>query len=121
MLSLAATLNFNLLQADYGNNFLRRLNLPSGLVTTIAGSLSGTVGVDNAGFVDGQSTAASFNRPIGIAISNGGTFAIVVSNELERWTFKFGKDCVVFVAPGCYDESVIIVANISPRAFVLTG
>lgn len=66
------------LQADNGNNLLRRVNLTNGLVTTIAGNTSGTVGSDNYGRKDGVGTAASFYQPFGIALDVAGTFMVVV-------------------------------------------
>jgi len=47
-------------------------------VTTLAGSLSGTVGSTNYGHVDGQGTAATFYGPRGVAVDRVGLFAVVV-------------------------------------------
>ena len=58
-------------QADGSNNLIRRLNISSGLVTTIAGSLSGAVGFANNGYGDGQGTAAFLSRPSDVAIDAG--------------------------------------------------
>lgn len=52
--------------------------MTSGFVTTVAGSLSGTVGLDNSGTADGFRTAASFFRPMGVAVDTAWTFAIIV-------------------------------------------
>ena len=55
------------------NHLVRRIDLPSGLVTTLAGA-SGASGSAN-----GLGTAASFRNPTGVAIDTNGTVAIVVS------------------------------------------
>jgi len=74
-------------QADFGNHILRRVDLTSGLVTTLAGNVSGTVGSDNKGYADGQGSAASFYSPIGVAVDSAGTFAIVVRSMMGEWGF----------------------------------
>ena len=68
------------LQADRFNHLLRRVNLTSGLVTTLAGSTSGAVGYNNWGHTDGVGTAASFAFPtaVTIAADSVGIFAVVV-------------------------------------------
>jgi len=72
------------LQTEYGNHLLRLVNLSSGLVTTLAGSLSGTVGSDNKGYADGQGTAASFYNPTGVAVDSAATFVVVVRSREMR-------------------------------------
>ena len=47
-------------------------------MTTLAGSLTGSVGGNNYGHADGAGTVASFYWPEGIAMDSAGTFAIVV-------------------------------------------
>ena len=74
-----------MLQADEYNHLLRRVVLSSGLVTTIAGNLSGTVGTNNFGHADGANTAASFYHPHCIAVDGNGTFAIVVRLMNENY------------------------------------
>eukprot|EP01043_Picozoa_sp_COSAG02_P063092 COSAG02_NODE_8859_length_2418_cov_2.494179_1_plen_262_part_10 len=58
------------LVADYSNNKIRKIEVDSGAVTTLAGS--GSIGSD-----DGTGTAASFSYPQGIAYSPDGTTALV--------------------------------------------
>lgn len=65
------------LKAEYGTNLIRRIELATGLVTTVAGNSSGAV-VNNQGFSDGLTTSASFNAPYGVAVDPTGTFAIIV-------------------------------------------
>ena len=56
----------NLLVADSGTSTIKRLNLTSGEVTTVAG-------VENKrGFADGQAAQALFNSPVGIALGKDG-------------------------------------------------
>jgi hypothetical protein len=65
-------------QADSNNHLLRRVNLTTGLVTTLAGRISGSIGSNNFGNADGIGTAASFNLPWGVAIDSAGTVLVVV-------------------------------------------
>lgn len=51
----------------------------AGNVTTLAGSLSDTIGLTNSGSSDGRGTAASFNNPAGIAMDAAGSFVVIVS------------------------------------------
>ena len=62
------------------------MNLTSGLVTTLAGSLSGTIGTNNNGRADGFGTAASFNFPCGVAVDKAGRFAVVVRSSATFWS-----------------------------------
>ncbi len=69
-----------LLIADSGNHTIRRLDLLTGQVTTVAGSPGA------AGHSDGVGTAARFDRPHGIAISPDGSYALIADtfNHLVR-------------------------------------
>ena len=58
-------------QVDAGNHAVRRLDLSSRLVTTVAGA--GT-----SGFTDGVGALATFNNPFGIALHPTATFALIV-------------------------------------------
>lgn len=53
-------------------SLIRRVNLTTGLVTTVAGK-NGVVG-----FVDGQGSAAAFDRPYAISMDGAGSFALIV-------------------------------------------
>ena len=61
-------------QADKYNHLLRRVNVTSGVVTTLAGGLGG----NNYGHADGAGPAASFFYPEGVAMDSAGSFAVVV-------------------------------------------
>jgi DNA-binding beta-propeller fold protein YncE len=67
------------LVADSYNNMIRRIEISSGTVTTLAGNTS-------AGLVDGAGTLATFNRPSSVAIDPSGAFALVAdpSNNCIR-------------------------------------
>ena len=68
----------NLYVADATNETIRKIT-PGGVVTTLAG----TAGV--AGSADGTGTAASFNRPVGIAIdSEGNVYVVDGANDTTR-------------------------------------
>jgi sugar lactone lactonase YvrE len=57
--------------ADTGNNTIRKIDLATHTVTTIAG-LAGS-----PGNVDAVGGAARFNRPTGVSVAYGGAFAII--------------------------------------------
>jgi sugar lactone lactonase YvrE len=59
------------LVADTGNQLIRRIDVPSGTVTTLAGRAL------TSGSADGYTATARFNLPVGIAIDAGGTVALV--------------------------------------------
>lgn len=63
----------NVYVADYGNHIIRKIT-SSGVVTTFAGS--GT-----AGATDGVGTAASFNRPFGLAVDGAGNVYVADYNN----------------------------------------
>jgi hypothetical protein len=60
------------LVADYGNTAIRRIDLATWAVTTVAGTKG------SSGTADGVGAAARFNKPIGVAIDpTAGAFALV--------------------------------------------
>ncbi len=68
----------NLYVTDTLNDTIRRIT-PTGSVTTLAGS----PGI--AGFLDGQGTAAQFNKPMGIAIDGSGNLYVAdTGNHILR-------------------------------------
>jgi sugar lactone lactonase YvrE len=71
---LAFDSNGNLFVSDTGNNIIRKIT-PSGVVSTFAG-LGGS-----GGFLDGSSSSALFNSPLGIAISSDGSVFIADSGN----------------------------------------
>ena len=66
---------------------MRRINLTSGLVTTLAGDTTSLVGSSNQGHSDGLGSDTSFDAPFGIAMNPLGTFAIVVSADCAHSSF----------------------------------
>ena len=68
--------------ADSANNAIRQIDLTSGQVSTLAGLPTGTPGFTNA-----QGTSASFNYPVGLALSADGTILYVaddLNNAIRR-------------------------------------
>jgi DNA-binding beta-propeller fold protein YncE len=62
------------LVADYNNHLIRKITMATASVETFAGT-SGS-----SGTLTGAGTNAQFYRPVGVAISPDGTFALVVNN-----------------------------------------
>jgi len=67
----------NLYIADSGNNVIRRLQISSGAVTTIAGNVT----VSPPGFADGTGTAANFSNPLGICYDGAGNLYVADSGN----------------------------------------
>jgi sugar lactone lactonase YvrE len=80
----------NLFLADTGNLRVRRLT-PLGTVTTVAGS-------GQAGYIDGPSSSAQFNAPMGVAIDLAGN--VVVAESVNRRIRLVGKDGTVSTLAG---------------------
>jgi sugar lactone lactonase YvrE len=66
----------NLIVADMINHCIRKVALPNGRVTTVAGSRAG--GDAGKGFADGEGAASRFDRPIGVAVD--GNNAILITD-----------------------------------------
>jgi len=69
---------------DNGNNLVRKIEISSNMVTTLAGG--GSVGGTVAGSLNGTASAAEFNGNYGIAIDPSGTYLYVADrlNNLVR-------------------------------------
>ena len=65
--AIALAPNGNLYIADTVNNAIRRINMNTGIVTTVAGRLGQT-----PGYRDGARAQSMFNNPMGIALSADG-------------------------------------------------
>lgn len=61
-------------KVDTYNRVLRRLNISSGVVSTLAGT------PQSVGYSDGYGTAAALGRPESVCLDAAGAVALVVSN-----------------------------------------
>ena len=94
---LALDMNEDLIVADEGNNNVRKVALPDGRVTTVAGSVEG--GNAGKGYADGTGTAARFNRPNAVAVD--GSNAILVGDQENNRVRKIsGEGGVVTTVAG---------------------
>ena len=83
--------------ADCCNDSVRKVALPDGRVTTVAGSVEG--GWAGAGYADGTGTAARFNRPSAVAVD--GSNAILVADRYNNRVRKIsGEGGVVTTVAG---------------------
>lgn len=64
------------------------MNLSSGLVTSLVGSLSQT-----SGHADGAGTVSSFRYPFGVALGSAGAIAIVVGVRLHVFLIRVCSFC----------------------------
>ncbi len=78
---LAFTKAGDLLIADFGNSVIRKVDMGTGNIMTVAG-ISGSVGYTGDG---GLSTSAQLNRPTGIAVGSSGEYYVAdFGNHLIR-------------------------------------
>ena len=73
---VATDANGNLYVADASNNEIRKIDIATGVVTTLAGSTT-------AGHADGTGATASFNTPTGVATDANGNLYVADQNNYE--------------------------------------
>ena len=79
---LALDTSGNLYIADIGNNVIRKVNLSSGIITTIAGSPTGVAGYSGD---SGAAISATLNSPAGVFVtSNGSIYIADFTNNVVR-------------------------------------
>tara|TARA_X000000368_G_scaffold418832_1_gene420243 strand:+ start:1765 stop:3426 length:1662 start_codon:yes stop_codon:yes gene_type:complete len=94
---LALDVYEDLIVTDSGNHCVRKVALPHGLVTMVAGAERG-IGSPSA-YVDGQGTEARFSFPCGVVVD--GSNAIVVADKRNNILRKItGTDAVVTTLAG---------------------
>jgi hypothetical protein len=75
---------FNLYVADTTNRKIRKINIATGMVTTIAGPAQGST---VSGDMDGIGNAARFNNPTGITTDGVSLFVTDANNNKIRWIY----------------------------------
>ena len=76
---LALDMNEDLIVTDCFNHSVRKVALPDGRVTTVAGSVEG--GDAGQGYADGTGTAARFDSPNGVAVDGSNAIFVADSNN----------------------------------------
>jgi len=100
----------NVYVADSDNNLIRKIT-PQGVVSTLAGSGS-------EGSSDGTGTAASFYRPIGIAVDTKGNLYVTDNNNYS--VRKITPDGVVTtLAKNAFNISTGIVADAAGNVYIV--
>ena len=77
----------NIFQADSGNNVIRRINVSTGEVTTLAGHPQPW---QPWGYADGVGPNATFRNPSGVAMDAAGAVGLVVSGG-DSTACQFGR------------------------------
>jgi sugar lactone lactonase YvrE len=101
--AVAVDAAFNVYVADFGNNLIRKIS-PAGAVTTLAGS-----GVE--GSANGTGTAATFNKPTGIAVDASGNVYVA----------DWGNNLVRIISPAGVVSTLSNTANSKSSPLVLSG
>jgi streptogramin lyase len=108
----------NLYVADSGNHCIKRVELASSTVTTIAGSTMGM-----SGSSDGAGTAARFNDPRGVAVGSGVLYVADTGNStIRRVNLGTGMVDTLAGSPGMFgssDGTGPVARFRGPRALVL--
>lgn len=81
----------NVLVADSGNNAIRKINVQTGIVTTLAGSTK-------TGDSDGIATEAQFNFPVGLAVDEYDN--LYVADQRNHMIRKVDKNGIVSTVAG---------------------
>jgi DNA-binding beta-propeller fold protein YncE len=102
------------LVSDYQSHTIRKIDLLTGLVSTLAGK----AGV--AGSQDGVGTLARFKNPTGVALSADGTFALVVdtgNNSIRKVEVANGRvttlaslGTALGISPAFFDGEILGIA-----------
>ncbi|RZM30570.1 MAG: hypothetical protein EOO88_00295 [Pedobacter sp.] len=75
---MAFDLQGNIIVADLGNRRIRKINVTSGAVTTVAGSTSG--------FAEGVGSAAKFENPNSVAVDAAGNIFVADRHRIRKIT-----------------------------------
>lgn len=105
--------NENLYLTDYFNNCIRKINLTTSMVSTIAGSING--------YVDGIGTAARFRGPGGICIDNNSNIYVADGNNNRIRKIAPSTEVTTFAgfSSGTRDGAVDYASFYGPRGIVL--
>ena len=98
---LALDINEDLIVADWSNNSVRKVALPDGRVTTVAGSLEG--GEAGRGYANGTGTAARFDSPYAVAVD--GSNAILVADQGNNRVRKISGEGGVVTTVAVHEEA----------------
>lgn len=106
----------NLYVADTNNNKIRKINLSSGAVTTIAGPPPGST---VSGYLDESGNAARFYSPSGITTDGSNLYIVDKQNHVIRMmTISTGVTTTIagFLSGDEEKREALAVASVSPEA-----
>ena len=95
---------------DWGNNRIRKVTVSTGIITTIAGTGTGSYSGDN-----GQATSAALNLPTGVTLDSSGTHSFDVSNIHLNHCYSFLGNVYISDYGNNRIRKVTAVSTDSPR------
>lgn len=110
--SIAVDNEGNAYVADTGNSTIRKIT-PDLVVNTLAGSAG------NVGNSDGIGAAASFNRPEGVAVDDGGN--VYVADTGNNRIRKITPDGAVTTLPGSFLAPLSVAVDTARNVYVADG
>ncbi len=106
---------------DYGNNRIRKVTVPTNIISTIAGTGASSFSGD-----DGLATSATFDRPTGLALDTSGNIYVAdeYNNRIRKVTVggtyspRYAFIFVLFVYLFIHSCNILITQSFSNKKTV---